>query len=177
MKKKTIYMILGIFAALVLLAMGYLYYNSTRSPAATAKFNENGLAIEVAYCQPKKKGREIFGKLVPFGKIWRTGANAATKITFGQDVQVGDKKVKKGTYSLFTIPQKDKWTVILNSTAEQWGAFFYEEAKDVMRTEVTAQAGKTETETFTMSFAKAEKGANLVLAWDKTEVIVPITLP
>lgn len=177
MKRKTIYIILGVVAVLVLVVIGYLSYTSTLSPPATAKFTENGLNVELAYCQPKKKGREIFGKLVPYGKVWRTGANAATKITFGQDVQVGDKKVKKGTYALFTIPQKDKWTVILNATAEQWGAFFYEEAKDVMRTEVTAQAGKAEVEAFVMSFVKIDKGANLVLAWDKTEVIIPITLP
>lgn len=149
-------------------------YTKSHSPEAVAAFDQNGLKLMVTYCQPSKKGREIFGQLVPFKQVWRTGANEATEITFAQDVRWGDKPVKAGTYTLFTIPDAAQWTAILNSTTGQWGAYRYDAAKNVAETTGRVEAQPNATELFTISFAPAEGGADLHLVWDKTKVIVPI---
>src|SRR5689334_21166928 len=91
-------------------------------PSATAVYETGGMKIQVNYCRPSKKGRVVFVQLGPYRKVWRTGANDATDITFTQPVTSGDKPVEAGTYTLFTIPQPDQWTVILNSELDQWGA-------------------------------------------------------
>ena len=83
--------------------------------------------IEIDYSRPGIKGREIFGGLVPYGKVWRTGANQATKIIFSTPVKLNGAEIPAGTYGLFTIPGKDEWTVIINKGAEQWGAYKYDE--------------------------------------------------
>ncbi len=170
--KKIIYIVLGILVFVAVALFGLLQYTKSFSPFVEAKFNEGNLDIKVAYCQPKKKGREIFGKLVPYSQVWRTGANASTTITFAQDTQVGNKKVPKGEYSLFTIPEKDKWTIIINKTVGDWGAFSYKEANDLMRVEVPATTTNTVVEMFTISFQKAGKGVDMWLKWDKTAVAV-----
>lgn len=139
-----------------------------KSPPATAK---NKIA-EVSYSQPSKRGRVIFGELVPYGQIWRTGANASTDITFNTDVMFGGKEVKKGTYAIFTIPEQNEWTVILNSQTKQKGSSEYEANKDKNVVEVKAPV-KTiskEQEKFTISF----EGENVAFTWDKTKVLVPL---
>lgn len=145
------------------------------SPAATATTTFDGITVTVNYSQPAKKGREIFGSLVPFGEVWRTGANDATTITFSGDVSFGGKAVKAGTYALFSIPAKDKWTLIINSEAKQWGAFSYKSAKDVVRVDAAPTTTKESAERFTIGFDKADKGTVLTLAWDLTKVSLPIT--
>ncbi len=130
--------------------------------------------VRVTYSRPGMNSREVFGKLVPYGKVWRTGANEATEIKFYQDVEFGGKKVKAGTYSLFTIPGEKEWTIILNNDLDYWGAFSYKEANDVLR--VTAPATQTGTaiENFTIQFEnKGEKQGVMKLAWDKTVAEVP----
>ena len=126
------------------------------------------------YSRPAKKGRVIFGSLVPYGQVWRTGANEATEITFNRDVVFGVQPVEAGRYAVFTIPQSDKWTVILNRDLGQWGAFTYDDTKDVLRTQVPVQAKSTVTELFTIGLNEATGGADLVLEWDQSRVIVPI---
>jgi hypothetical protein len=145
------------------------------SPAATATTTFDGVTVTINYSQPAKKGREIFGKLVPYGEIWRTGANEATTITLTGDVNFGGTALKAGTYSLFTIPTKDKWTFIINSEAKQWGAYSYKKDKDVLRVDATPTTTKELAERFTISFDKADKGTMLTLAWDMTKVSLPIT--
>lgn len=130
--------------------------------------------MRVIYSRPQKKGRDIFGKLVPYGKVWRTGANEATEITFYQDVTFGDVKVKAGTYSFFTIPEKDKWTIILNKEINQWGAYRYDESKDVARIEVKAMKTAADVETFSITSRKLDTGYQLLLGWDDTYVEIPI---
>jgi hypothetical protein len=149
-------------------------YTKSSSPEATAVYDKGGLKIQVEYCQPSKKGRVIFGQLEPYGKVWRTGANEATEITFNQPVTFGDKAVNAGTYTLFTIPQPDQWTVILNSELNQWGAFNYNEAKDVVRIQVPASLTPQVTEMFTIDFQDANNRVDMQLAWDQTKVTVPI---
>jgi hypothetical protein len=145
------------------------------SPPATATTSFEGVTVTVNYAQPSKKGREIFGKLVPYGEVWRTGANAATTITLSGDAKIGGKDLKAGTYSLFSIPTKDKWTIIVNSDFKQWGAYEYKKDKDVLRVEVPSAASKEAVESFTIAFEKADKGATMTLAWDMTKVSVPLS--
>lgn len=130
--------------------------------------------IKVLYSRPQKKGREIFGVLEQYDKVWRLGANENTEIYFAKAVTIGDKKIKPGTYSLFAIPEKDKWTIIVNKQTDRWGAFNYDETKDVVR--VTAPASKLEKiiESFSMTFVDTPSGVNLMMAWDTTQVALPI---
>jgi len=139
-----------------------------KSPPATAK---NSFA-EVSYSQPSKRGRVIFGELVPYGQIWRTGANMSTDITFNSDVLFAGKEVKKGSYAIFTIPEENEWTVILNSKTKQRGSTEYEVNKDKNVLEVKVPVTRTTKvqEQFLISFEKD----NLVFSWDQTQVKVPL---
>ncbi|MEO6638131.1 MAG: DUF2911 domain-containing protein [Ginsengibacter sp.] len=133
--------------------------------------------IRVVYSRPQKDGRDIFGALVPYDKVWRTGANEATEIKFYQDVMLAGKKVKAGTYSLFTIPGEKEWTIILSSDVDYWGAYSYNEKNDVLRLKAPASSIDTPVENFTIQFEKkGDKDGTMALAWDKTLVNVPITL-
>ncbi len=133
--------------------------------------------VRVIYSRPQKNEREVFGKLVPFDKVWRTGANEATEIKFYQDVMLAGKKVKAGSYSLFTIPGAKEWTIILNSDLDYWGAYSYNEKHDVLRVKAPATELATPVENFTIQFEKkGEKEGVMKFAWDKTLVDVPFTL-
>jgi hypothetical protein len=148
-----------------------------KSPHDIAYFRvDQQAAIKVLYGRPQKSGRDIFGKLVPYGKIWRTGANESTEVTFYQDVVFGGETVEAGTYSLFSIPGEETWTIILNSGLDAWGAYQYDAAKDVARTEVEAQATDGTVEAFTITFQEVEGGAHMIIAWDNTKVEVPIEI-
>ncbi|MEO8583549.1 MAG: DUF2911 domain-containing protein [Flavitalea sp.] len=140
-----------------------------KSPRVTAE----GKDVKITYGQPSKNGRVIYGELVPYGKVWRAGANEATEITFAKDVTFGGKPVKKGTYSLFTIPTDSDWTFILNSQLKQWGAYGYDEVKNKDVAQVTANSKKIDNEVEKMTFHFDDQN-NLVLEWDKTQVSVPI---
>ncbi|WP_235903539.1 DUF2911 domain-containing protein [Taibaiella lutea] len=139
-----------------------------KSPLTSAK---NSFA-SVSYSQPSKRGRVIFGELVPYGQVWRTGANKSTDVTFSTDVIFAGKEVKKGTYALFTIPEENEWTVILNSVPAQKGAFEYDQNKDKNVLDVKEPVAKLnkEVEKFTISFEKDF----MVFTWDKTQVKVPL---
>jgi hypothetical protein len=130
--------------------------------------------VKVVYSRPAKKGREIFGGLEPFDKVWRVGANESTEIRFYKDVTIGDKKIKAGIYSLFAIPNKDKWSFIINSDVDKWGAYNYDQTKDIVRVEVPTKTLPTTVEALAITFAKTDTGANLVLGWDNTLVELPI---
>lgn len=145
------------------------------SPMYVATVKYEGTYVKVTYCRPHKRGRQVFGSdLVPYGKVWRTGANEATEITFTDDVKINGKRVKAGTYTMFTIPEKDKWTIILNTVLGQWGAFDYDPEKDYMRFD--AEVGTTDVtyEPFTIEFQLEGNKANLVMMWDKTKAWFPI---
>ncbi|MES2417759.1 MAG: DUF2911 domain-containing protein [Bacteroidota bacterium] len=130
--------------------------------------------IKVLYSRPSRKGREIFGVLEQFGKVWRLGANESTEIYFNKAVTIGDKKIKQGSYSLFAIPNKDNWTIILNKQTDRWGAFTYDETKDIVRTNVPVVKLNKAIESFCITFTDLADGANLVMAWDTTQVVLPI---
>ena len=130
----------------------------------------------VIYSRPQRDNRTIFGELIEYGKVWRLGANEATEIEFFKDAYVGGKKVLKGRYTLYAIPQETKWTLIINRDTDTWGAFVYDSKKDVVRTDVTVQNLSTPVEPFSMSFAKTDKGATLMIAWESVGVSLPIDI-
>lgn len=130
--------------------------------------------IKVLYSRPSKKGREIFGVLEQFDKVWRLGANESTEITFNRSVIIGGKKIKARNYSLFAIPRKDKWTIIVNKQTDRWGAFTYDETKDVVRIDVPVTTLDKPIETFSITFTDASDGAAMIMAWDTTQVALPI---
>lgn len=172
---KIVKIILIIAVVLVIAFFGLKSFTKSKSPAEITKFDQNGLTVQVDYSRPYKKGREIFGKLLPYGQVWRTGANEATIFDVKQDIKIGDKSLKAGKYTLWTIPNADKWTVILNSEIGQWGTT-YDEKKDVVRIDVPVGKSAEMMEQFKIDFAAAATGAEMILRWDNTEVKVPIGL-
>ncbi len=133
--------------------------------------------IKVIYSRPQMNNREVFGKLVPYGKVWRTGANEATEIRFYKDMQLGGKVVKAGTYSLFTIPGEKEWTIILSNDTDYWGAYSYNEKNDVLRVTAPATTIDTPLENFTIQFDKTGEGQGVMkIAWDKTMAAVPFSV-
>lgn len=148
------------------------------SPADVAIFRPDGRGstpvAKVTYGRPQKKGRTMLGDKEPYGKVWRTGANETSEIKLYRDVIIGDKKLNTGTYSLYSIPNKDKWTIIINSKLDTWGAFEYDESKDVARIEVASENSDAEVEAFTIIFDGKDGSGSMILAWEKTMVKVPL---
>ena len=145
------------------------------SPAAEMEQMIGLTEVEVEYSRPGAKGRIIFGDLVPYNSIWRTGANKATAITFGDDVTFGGTEVKAGTYSLFTIPGEKEWTVMLNTETELWGAGNYDKENEVVIIKVKPTKTGDFYETFTISFDNiSEEGADLNIVWENTKVSVKV---
>lgn len=143
------------------------------SPTATLKQRVGLTDVEIVYSRPSVKNREIFGAMVPYGKVWRTGANGATKLVFSTPVKLNGHEIPAGTYALMTMPGKDEWTIIINKGAEQWGAYKYDEKQDVIRFAAKPVALDKSMETFTIEFNDLrDESANLNLVWDKT--LVPI---
>jgi hypothetical protein len=132
--------------------------------------------VEIDYSRPNKNGREIFGGLVPYGKLWRTGANAVTKITFSKPVTLGDKEIPAGEYALFTIPTADEWTIIVSKDAKVQSAADYKQENDAARITVKPEVNPNTVETFTIGLGDV-KGASATLNffWDKTRVPVKLT--
>lgn len=145
------------------------------SPTQTVK-QEFGIgSIELTYSRPVAKGRKIYGDLVPYNKLWRTGANAATKIVFTEPVEMGGKRIDTGTYVLYTIPGMDSWEIILNKGLKNWGIDGYKESEDVVRFKTEPRKMKNKLESFTMSFSDVRpESCNLDIKWAKTVVSIPI---
>lgn len=145
------------------------------SPGACAAYALGDIRLAVDYGSPGVKDRDIFGGLVPYGEVWRTGANEATTFSTSGDLLVNGDSLAAGTYGLFTIPTETDWTVIFNGVAEQWGAFDYDAAQDSLRVTATPAPARTPLERFTISFEDGTDGSVvMVLAWDDTRV--PVTL-
>ena len=125
----------------------------------------DGVEITVEYGRPNVKGREIWGGLVPFGKVWRTGADEATTISFSADVTIGGEKLAAGTYGLFTVPGEKEWQFVFNTVAKQWGAYKYEAGKDALRVAASPQASE---HIESMDFVI--EGSSVVLRWEKLAV-------
>ncbi|MCD9016312.1 DUF2911 domain-containing protein [Parachryseolinea silvisoli] len=169
-------------AVLIILGWATMYYMKKQtksfSPEEEVVFSQNKLTINVFYNRPFKKGRVIYGGLVPYGKVWRTGANEATTFQTSQDLKFEGKTLRKGRYSLWTIPGEDTWTIIFNSEYGQWGVSSDGEAnrspdRDVLQVQVHPVLQDREFEQFTIAFEKLGEEVEMVLMWDKTLVAVP----
>ena len=146
------------------------------SPLAVVSSRYKDTYIKITYSQPHKNGRAIFGALVPYGQVWRTGANEATEITVTRDIKINGIDLKAGTYSLFTIPGKESWSIIINADLGLWGAYNYSSKMDVLHFEIPVTPVNDDYiyEAFTILIDPKNSRADLVLAWDKSKVIIPI---
>ncbi len=132
--------------------------------------------VEIDYSRPNIRGREIFGGLVPYDKVWRTGANDATRIKFSDAVKLGGKDVAAGEYAFFTIPGQTEWTVILSKNVKSWGAYDYKKDTDALRVMVKPSTLPAPVESFTIAFEDLKNdGATIALKWDKTRIPVELT--
>ena len=134
------------------------------------------LIARVIYSRPQKNGRTVFGGLNEYGKVWRLGANEATEIEFFQNVMVGGKALPKGRYTLYTIPDSLKWTVIVNSETDTWGSFKYEIKKDLLRVDVPVQKTPETQEAMGMFFTKTDDGFALNAGWENSMVSIPMKM-
>ena len=168
-------LLISALALMVVTTSAFAQVRSPRpSPSATLTQTVGLTDVTIKYSRPGVKGRAIWGALVPYDKVWRTGANEATTITFSDDVTVEGQKLAKGTYSLHTIPGKDQWAVIFNSVADQWGSYSYDAAKDVVRVNVKPEtANHMEWMGFEIPEMTTDT-AKIVLRWEK--VAVPFTI-
>jgi hypothetical protein len=144
------------------------------SPPASANAVLNSKKLSINYSAPSKRGRTIMGELVPYGKVWRTGANAATTLKTEGDLMIGTVHVPAGTYTLFTIPGENEWTLIISKETGQWGTN-YDESKDLGRTKMVVKPLSTPVETFKIDFTPVNPNqATLKLAWENTEATVRV---
>lgn len=155
---------------LVVFIMGTIACNKRKSPHEITRSKD----VSVIYGRPYKKDRVVFGQLVPYGQVWRCGADEATEVTFKKDVQYAGQPVKEGTYTLFVIPNENEWTIILNSELEQFGSFDYEKYKDkdVLHATVPVKQLDSTVEQHTIRF---NDNNSMVIEWDKTRVVIPIS--
>lgn len=179
--KKPLLILLVVVAVVVIGFFGLRTYTKSFSPEAEASFHQNGLDVVVRYSKPAKKNRHVFGReqdnaLVPYGKVWRTGANEATVIEFAEDVIFAGQPVKAGAYSLWSIPDQSTWELILNSETGQWGTE-YNDGKNLLSGDATLRVIPKVRELFTIYFEEVPDGANMILSWDQTEAVVPIRRP
>ncbi len=174
MKKSTCITTIA-FAFVMLLttninAQSFAKMDKSPMDAAIYKTSRNSPAIaKVIYSRPQLKGRAL-SSLAPNGKVWRTGANEASEITFFNDVTFGGKNIKAGTYTLFTIPGNDEWTIIINSDVNTWGAYSYNQSNDVARVSAKVTQGDKSLEAFSIAF----NNGYMHLGWGKTRVAVAI---
>jgi len=136
------------------------------SPQATATGKIGAANVKIVYSQPSARGRQIMGGLVPYGEVWRTGANEATTIEFDKPVKIEGKDLPAGKYALFTIPGENEWTVIINKDVKQWGAFKYKQEDDVLRVAVKPSKTSAPVETFNIAVGKDD----VQLKWENTAV-------
>lgn len=168
-------MLLCLFLAITTFSFAQQDKAQRASPPATASGKIGAAQVTINYSSPSVKGRKIFGEKEPYGKVWRTGANEATTITFDKDVMIEGQSLKAGTYALFTIPNANEWTVVFNKTAEQWGAFKYDEAQDALRVKVKPTATKEVTERLKFDVATKGKNAGVItLKWENVSVPIRI---
>lgn len=183
--KKRFFWVFGILLVLVLLLrflVGPIMISQTKkhSPEQHITHHQGDLEVKAFYCSPSKKERVIFGELVPFNKVWRTGANEASTFTTNKDLIIDGKELSQGTYSLWTIPAEESWQVIFNSEMYEWGVKYTDQnpsrnpETDALIVTVPVSKSLTVTENFTISFSEAEDGTLMMLAWDTT--VVPVLL-
>jgi hypothetical protein len=149
-----------------------------KSPMDMASFptdyKDAAKIARIIYSRPLLKGRSV-NELAPNGKVWRTGANEAAEITLYKDMNLGQTKIKAGTYTLYSIPEKDSYTIIINKDLNVWGSYFYKQENDVARLSVPVTEATESLEAFSMAFTKTDNGIVLNMGWDKMRIAVPFT--
>ena len=179
---KKVLIIVSLLVVLGLAALAYLVSQTkSKSPEANVELAVGDLKVHVFYNRPFKRGREIFGELVPFGKVWRTGANEATYLETNLPLEFNGQVLKPGKYSVWTIPGPDSWVIIFNKKYPSWGVSFdgesnYNAADDALRIEVPVVMQDKEIEQFTISLEKVDEGMELIFLWDHTLVVAPFRL-
>jgi len=145
------------------------------SPAANAqcKFSD-GKTVTIDYSSPRMKGRKIYGGLVPYGQVWRTGANEATTFVTGSDVTVGGKDVVAGAYTIFTVPNQDKWTLIVNKKTGEWGIPYKYESDEAARADMTVSSTTSQVENFTIGLDQKGDACTLHMDWENTRASVDV---
>jgi Protein of unknown function (DUF2911). len=170
---KKILFALCISASALSIAQEYTVPAASPRQRVEQQFSMSKIIID--YGRPGVKGRKIFGELVPYGQVWRAGANSSTKITFGQSVNFGGKTVPAGTYGLFIVPTEKEWKVILNKDFQQWGAYTYDPSQDVVDVTIPVNKLTDKQEWFEITLNPTdENSANLVLKWDYLQAEVPL---
>ena len=145
------------------------------SPQGNVQLNIGQTELSVSYGRPSKRGRKIFGELVPFGKVWRTGAGATTKFTTTSSLNFNGVVIPKGTYNLFTIPENSKWTLIFNTEKEAWGSAYRSEF-DFAKVQMKTARLKEPVEMFTIEIKQTKDGGELIMMWDKTKSTIEFTI-
>jgi hypothetical protein len=152
-----------------------LFASAQASPPASASCDlGGGKTIKTDYSSPRAKGRKIYGGLVPFGEVWRTGANSATTFVTSADVTVGGKTVPAGSYTIFTVPTADKWTLIVSKKTGEWGIPYKYESDELARVDMKVSKLPSAAENFTISYEKSGSGCTLQLDWETTRASVDI---
>jgi Protein of unknown function (DUF2911) len=164
-------------AVLTLLSADAQLRTPAPSPTQTIKQDFGLASVELSYSRPAMKGRKVFGDLVPFGKVWRTGANSATTINFGEEVTIGGKKIPAGKYGLLSIPDKNSWTLIISKQLDVTSPAAYKQDMDVVRVDAKTMKLNDNVESFTMQFANVKPtSCELHIMWENTAVALPITV-
>lgn len=169
-----------IFAVLIVVTCGIASAQQDKgqrpSPAAQAqcKFSD-GKTITVDYSSPRAKGRKIFGDLVPYGEVWRTGANEATTFVTTASLTAEGKSIPAGNYTIFTLPAADKWTLIINKHTGEWGIPYKYESEEAARVPMSASKTSSPVENFTIAFDQSGGACNLQLSWENTQASVKFT--
>ncbi|MBT1703520.1 DUF2911 domain-containing protein [Chryseosolibacter indicus] len=162
--KKITTILMG--AMIMLLTLSVTAQDKPSSPKSEVNGTVGNAKVKINYCQPSARGRKIMGGLVPYGEVWRTGANEATTIEFDKAVKVEGKDLPAGKYALFTIPSENEWTIIFNKDNKQWGAYKYKQTDDVLRVNVKP----TKTDQFVETFTITPEKNQVSLKWENTAV-------
>jgi Protein of unknown function (DUF2911) len=171
---KTLCLLASFLVVCSLLASGQHDKSKRPSPPAQAQCKfADGKAVTIDYSSPRAKGRKIYGGLVPFGEVWRAGANEATTLVADTNVTVGDKEVPANSYTLFTIPTADKWTLIISKKTGEWGVP-YPEGEDFTRADMSVSKTSAPVENFTISFDQQGSKCSLHLDWENTRASIDI---
>lgn len=172
---KTLSLTLLLCSGLILGTHAQEFHMPAPSPSTSVKQDFSTSFIQLAYSRPAVNGRDIFGELIPYGEVWRTGANTATTVSFGEDLNLAGKPVAAGTYALYTIPGEEEWKVILNKGTDNWGVAGYDENKNVLEAVVPVIPLDNDQESLRISIEEMTKdSAKLVIAWADVKVEIPI---
>jgi len=176
MKRTVAFLAVGCMTVGIMALLGSAQMGGKASPAAKATCDlGGGKSITVDYSSPRAKGRKIFGGLVPYGEVWRTGADEATTFVTTADLMVGGTHVPAGNYTIFTVPNQNKWTLIINKKTGEWGIPYKYESDELARVDMKVSATPATVENFIIAFDKAASGCTLRMEWENTRATVDIS--